>query len=352
MKRYSAMGVDVSDKNMKVVGLDADGNIAWRQEVACRECAVKTVFGKIAPCVVALETGGHAGWLARALMGVGHEVVVANARKVRAISANERKSDWIDAEILARLVRSDRMLLHPVTLRSAQTQADMVILKARDAAVRARALMVNAARSFVKGTGERIRKCSTAAFAKRCREDIKSEALLILEPLLAGIEAQTEVIRAYDRKIATTAQSARYEQGVNQMTQITGVGVQTALAYVLSLEAPERFADPRQVGPFLGLTPRRDQSGDVDKQLGITHAGNTMMRRLLVGSAQHIMGPFGPDCDLRRFGERLAARGGKSAKKRAVVAVARKLGVLMMKLWQSGRTYEPLHSSNGVGQAA
>lgn len=352
MKKYSAMGIDVSDKNMKVVGLDQDGEIVWRYEVACRECAVKTVFGKIEPCVVALETGGHTGWLARALTAMGHEVVVANARKVRAISANERKSDWIDAEILARLVRSDRKLLHPVTMRSAETQADMVILKARDAAVRARALMVNAVRSFVKGSGERIRKCSTAAFAKRCREDIKPETSLILEPLLAGIEAQTEVIQAYDRKIVTTAKSQRYEQGVKQMTQVTGVGVQTALAYVLTMEDPKRFPNPRQVGPFLGVTPRRDQSGEVDKQLGITHAGNTMMRRLLVGSAQYIMGPFGPDCDLRRFGQRLAARGGKSAKKRAVVAVARKLAVLMMKLWQSGQPYDPLRGSSRARQAA
>jgi transposase len=352
MKKYSAIGVDVSDKNMKVVGLNADGNIAWRHEVACRECAVKTVFGKIEPCVVALETGGHTGWLARALKNLGHEVVVANARKVRAISANERKSDWIDAEILARLVRTDRKLLHPVTLRSTETQADMVFLKARDAAVRARALMVNAARSFVKGTGERVRKCSTEAFAKRCREDVKPEAVVALEPLLAGIEAQTEVIRAYDRKIATTAKSERYEQGVKQMIQVTGVGAHTALAYVLSLEDPGRFPDPRQAGPFLGLTPRRDQSGEVDKQLGITHSGNTMMRRLLVGSAQYIMGPFGPDCDLRRFGERLAARGGKSAKKRAVVAVARKLGVLLMKLWQSGQPYEPLRGSRREQEAA
>jgi transposase len=290
--------------------------------------------------------------LGRTLKGLGHDVVVANTRKVRAISANERKSDWIDAEILARLVRSDRKLLHPVMMRSAQTQVDMVLLKARDAAVRARSLMVNAARAFVKGSGERVRKCSTPAFAKRCREDASAELVMTLEPLLAGIEAQTQVIQAYDRKLNQVAENGRYGQAVKQMVQITGVGNLTALAFVLTVEDTGQFADPRQVGPYLGLTPRRDQSGEVDKQLGITHAGNTMMRRLLVGSAQYIMGPFGPESNLRRFGDRLAARGGKAAKKRAVVAVARKLAVVMLKLWQSGQPYEPLHSSTGKQKAA
>ena len=344
MKKYSAIGIDVSDKDMKVVGLNAEGETVWKHVIACRKSAVITVFGKIEPCVVALETGGHTGWLARALMEAGHEVVIANARKVRAISANERKSDWIDAEILARLVRTDRKLLHPVMLRSAQTQADMTMIKARDVAVRTRATMVNAVRSLVKVAGERVNKCSTESFAKRCRQDASSETLLVLEPLLAGIEAQTEVIRSYDKKIHSLAGSERYEKIVEQISQVTGVGELTALAFVLAMEDPKRFPDPRQAGAFLGMTPRRDQSGEMDKQLGITHCGNTLMRRLLVGSAHYIMGAFGPDCNLRRFGERLVGRGGKSAKKRAVVAVARKLAVLLMKLWQSGETYEPLRA--------
>ena len=125
---------------------------------------------------------------------------------------------------------------------------------------------------------------------------------------------------------------------------IKGVGPLTALAFILTLEDPTRFDKSRQVGCFLGLTPRRDQSGETDKQLRITKAGNPYLRRLLVGSAQYILGPFGEDCNLRKFGLRLASRGGKNAKRRAVVAVARKLAVLMHRLWQHGLIYDPFYN--------
>jgi transposase len=352
MKKYSAMGVDVSDKTMKAVGLNEAGEVEWREEVGCRESAVRKVFGLMDPCVVALETGTHTGWLSRLLGEMGHEVVVANARKVRAISANERKSDWVDAEILARLVRTDRKLLHPVRPRSVQSQEVMTLFKAREAAVQSRTSMVNTVRGLVKGSGERVRACSTEAFTKRCREDLKAETLKPLQPLLAGIEAMTEVIRAYDWKLQAKAKSEGYAQGVERVSQVTGVGNHIALAYMVTMESPERFPKARDAGAFLGMTPRRDQSGEIDKQLGITHAGNEMMRSLLVRAAHYIMGPFGPDCDLRRCGERLMARGGKNAKKRAIVAVARKLAVLMMRLWQTGEPYEPLRGSAGVKRAA
>lgn len=352
MKKYSAIGVDVSDKTMKVVGLDESGAVAWRDEVGCKDAAVRKAFGDISPCVIALETGTHTGWLSRVFKDLGHEVVVANARKVRAISANERKSDWNDAEILARLVRSDRKLLHPVTPRSAESQANMMLYKARDAAVRSRTSMVNSVRGIVKAGGDRVRASSPEAFPKRCRQDLAPEALKPLQPLLAAIEALTEVIRAYDWKLKAVAGSERYVEGVKRMTQVTGVGAHTALAFMLIMEDPGRFPKARQVGPFLGMVPRRDQSGEIEKQLGITHAGNGMMRRLMVTAAHYIMGRFGPDCDLRRFGERLMARGGKNARKRAIVAVARKLAVLLLRLWQTGAPYEPLRSQSPVQQAA
>ena len=127
------------------------------------------------------------------------------------------------------------------------------------------------------------------------------------------------------------------------LLQVQGVGPVTALAYVLTLEEPTRFEKSRTVGAFLGLTPRRDQSGQSDKQLPITKAGNTYLRQLLVNCAHYIMGPFAQDSDLRRYGERIASRGGKNAKKRAVVAVARKLAVLLHRLWQDQSTYQPLY---------
>lgn len=350
MKKYSSVGIDVSDKDMKVVGLDLAGGIALRTTVASTRLAVRKAFGSLEPTLIALETGGHTGWIARLLVELGHEVVVANARKVKAIWGDERKTDWRDAEMLARLARTDRALLRPVVLRGEQTQRDMNVLKARDALVRARTLLVCNLRSLVKNVGERIKKCSAEAFARRCREEVPEQTFLPLTGVLEALEALNEKIAGYDRQVEQIAEE-RYEGPIRGMRQIAGVGPITALAFVLCIENPFRFTPRRQVGAYLGLAPRRDQSGETDKQLGITHAGNEMVRRLLVSAAQYILGPFGPDTDLRRFGERLLQRGGKNAKKRAVVAVARKLSVLLLKLWQSGEVYELLRNERGKESA-
>lgn len=343
MKKYTAIGIDVSDKTMKAIGLDDAGEVAWRDSVACLRRSVTAVFSKIAPCAIALETGNHSGWLSRTLAACGHRVVVANARKLRAIWANERKSDWTDAEMLARMLRADPKLLRPVHLRSEEAQRDLNVLKARDALVGARTKLVNTVRSIIKNLGFRVPKCSTEAFTKRCRTHVPASDRTAVEGLLEQIEALTRQIRLYDAQVEYI--SKRYQEAVDRMSAVPGVGPITSLAMVLNLEAPERFTPRRNVGAFLGMTPKRDQSGELDKQLGITHAGNMMVRRLLVGSAHYILGAFGSDSDLRRFGLRLMERGGKNAKKRAVVAVARKLSVLLIRLWETGDTYEPLRNA-------
>ena len=162
-------------------------------------------------------------------------------------------------------------------------------------------------------------------------------------PLLGTVSQLTQTIRGYDRQIRALAEKKYPETGA--LKQVTGVGDLTALAFVLVLEDPDRFRKSRIVGSFLGCTPRRDQSGKVDKELPITKAGNRFMRRLLVLAAHYILGNLGPDTDLKRYGQRLIDRGGKAAKKRAVVAVARKLSVLLHRLWVTGEVYEPLRNS-------
>jgi transposase len=169
-----------------------------------------------------------------------------------------------------------------------------------------------------------------------------------LTPIVEIIGKLTDQIKEYDRKIEQISKEKYPETEL--LRAIKGVGPVTALAFVLILEDPERFSKSRQVGSFLGLTPRRDQSGEIDKQLRITKAGNPFLRRLLVGAGQYILGPFGEDCDLKRFGLRLSARG-KNAKRRAVVAVARKLSVLLHRLWKHGEMYEPLHARVRTGLA-
>jgi len=129
------------------------------------------------------------------------------------------------------------------------------------------------------------------------------------------------------------------------LRQVPGVGPVTALAFVLALADPSRFRSSRSVGAYLGLRPRRSDSGESMPELRITKAGNGAVRRLLVQCAQYILGPFGPESDLRGWGLKLAGRGGKRAKRVAVVAVARKLSVLLHRLWVSGENYDPLRNS-------
>ena len=155
----------------------------------------------------------------------------------------------------------------------------------------------------------------------------------------------TTQIKQFDKSISEIAET-KYPQA-KWIQQIHGVGPITSLCFVLHIEDPNRFAAKkrRDVGAYLGLVPRRDQSGQTDKQLPISKAGNSYLRTLLVQSAQYILGHFGPDCDLRRHGLKLAARGGKAAKKRAIIAVARKLSVIMLSLWQNQSEYQPLRNS-------
>jgi transposase len=267
--------------------------------------------------------------------------LVGNPRKLRVIWDSNDKTDIRDAEMLARIARFDPDLLYPVTHRGKQAQIDLELLQGRDILVKNRSSIINHVRGSVKSLGGRLPSCSAESFHRQAGEHLPEELHDILKPILLIIEQITLQIKEFDQQVERIS-SERYPETVLLRT-IKGVGPLTALAYILTLEDPTRFDKSRQVGSFLGLTPRRDQSGDLDKQLRITKAGNPYLRRLLVSAAQYILGPFGEDCNLKRFGLRLAARGGKNAKRRAVVAVARKLAVLLHRLWKNGEVYDPFY---------
>jgi transposase len=169
-----------------------------------------------------------------------------------------------------------------------------------------------------------------------------------LEPLLVLIEASTTLIKAYDEQVK--ALCAKH-QPTQLLQAVPGVGPIASLTFVLTLEDPRRFRRSRQVGAYLGLTPRLSESGDSKPQLRITKAGDVDLRRLLVTSAQYILGPWGPDSDLRRWGLALAERGANKGKKRAVVAVARRLAILLHHLWKTGEVYAPLFLARKRGEA-
>jgi transposase len=335
-----SIGIDLGDRFSELCVLDEKGAVVSRTRLRTTQATLQEYFSAKVPARVALETGTHSGWVSRIVAAYGHQVVIANAREVRKIHQNDRKNDRTDAEILARMVRFDPQLLAPVVLRTEQMQTDISLIRARDALVGARTKLINAARGLTKALGSRLPRCTSPYFAQRVREQMPKELAWTLTPLVTAIDALTEQIRYCDRRVETLAKERYPETAVLQ--QIAGVGSLTSLAFVLTLFDKGRFARSRDVGPYLGLVPRQDQSGDRSPQLPITKAGNGYLRRLLVGSSHYILGPFGPDSDLRRFGQHLAGRGSKNDKKRAIVAVARKLAVLMHRLWATAEIYDPL----------
>jgi transposase len=340
------IGIDLGDKYGHVCCLDTTTGEITEGRVTMNPKAIAKHFGKSKARLVAIEVGTHSRWVSHVLQELGLDVIVANPRRLQLITKSDSKNDRADAELLARLAAADRRLLSPVHHRSDRTQADLAILKARDSFVKSRTGMVNQVRGLTKSFGGRLKKCSPVSFPNHVRDEIPALLVPAVFPLLEAIQTQTRQIKAFDRKITKICEE-RYPE-TKSLLQIRGVGPITALAFVLVLEDPSRFKTSRAVGAYLGLRPRQNDSGMIQKQLRITKAGNPFLRRLLVQCAHYIMGPFGEDCDLRRWGRSLARRGGKNAKRRAVVAVARKLATVLHRLWITQDEYQPLRNQEQV----
>ena len=338
------IGLDLGDRSSWYCVLDESGAVLLEQRVGTAPKAMKEVFGGMPRSRIALETGMHSPWVSRLLSGLGHEVIVAHARNVRLIGESRKKDDRLDAQTLARLARIDPQLLSPVKHRSAQAQADLTVIRARAGLVRARTALVNTARGLAKSYGERLRGCNVRNMNPEKAEGLSPELQKALEPLLGASAALSEQIAEYNEQIEKLAQESYPQTAL--LKQVKGVGTLIALTFLLTLEDAHRFQKSRDVGCYLGLQPGRRNSGQSEPQMHISKEGDPYLRTLLVQGAQHILGPFGIDCDLRRWGLKLAERGGRSGKKRAIIAVARKLAVLLHHLWVSGEVYEPLHNSN------
>src|SRR5215204_4155425 len=346
-------GLDLGDKYSYLCLIDQEsGEVVEEGRLRTTPEALRRRFGSEQPMRIAIEAGTHSPWVSRVLEECGHEVLVANARKLRLIYANKRKTDEVDAENLARLARLDPKLLYPLKHRGEESQAHMAIIRSRQALVDCRTQLVNHVRGAVKSFGARLPKCPARSFHKRATEHIPEALWPALGPVLETIGSLTERIRDYERKLE--AVSGEHYPETKLLRQVEGIGTLTALTFVLTLEDPHRFERSRSVGAYLGLVPASDRSGERDPQKRISKEGDEMLRKLLVSGAHYVLGPFGSDSDLRRHGEKIAARGGKNSKKRAVVAVARKLAVLLHSLWISREVYEPLRNAHRCsgGQAA
>ena len=341
-ERYT-IGMDLGDKRSRYCILDKEGKIVRESSVATVPAALKTVFSKLAGCRIAIEVGTHSPWVSRVLAALGHEVIVANAREVALIYKSRRKNDKLDAEKLARLARMDAKLLKGIRHRGAEGQGDLMLIRARAQVVETRTGLMNMVRGLVKSRGERLPECTSEGFVVELLKGLDEAAMRALKPVVVLIEQMTETIKGYDKQVE---EMGKKHGEIARLDQVKGVGPLIAATYVLTIEDAERFGRSRDVGGYLGLTPGQSDSGESQPQKRISKAGDGYLRYLLVQGAHYILGPHGPDTDLRRWGLKLGSSGGERGKKRAVVAVARKLAVLLLVLWKTGGKYEPLRNSD------
>ena len=335
------LGLDISDRFTSYCLLDDAGEIIEEGRLRTTpEAFGQRLMGLAARVVI--EAGTHSPWVSRLFSEAGLEVVVANPRKVRLIAQATRKNDRADAETLARLGRLDPKLLGPIKHRSAQAQADLAAVRARAALISARTLLINHVRGVVKSVGIRLPVCDATTFHRVARLHAPDELAIAVAPLLESIEVLTERIKRVDRLVLELVETRYPEARVLQ--QVAGVGPLISLTFILTVGDPMRFKKSRELGPYLGLVPRQRESGNSAPELRISKVGDGYLRQLLVNGAHFILGYRGPDSDLRRWGLQRAT-GGKNAKKRAVVAVARRLAILLHRLWVTGEVYEPLRAS-------
>jgi transposase len=335
------IGLDLGDVTSSYCILNEAGEVVSEGQLPTTRAGLNSLLEKMPSSRVALEVGTHSPWVSRHIAGLKHEVIVANAHRLKLITQSARKNDRIDAQKLARLARVDPELLSPIRHRSAEAQEDLAVIRARADLVEARTALINSARGLVKPLGERLKKCDADQVEEALAKPLSEAAQVVAGPLLKCVEAIREQIEVFDEKIKDIAE--RYPE-VILLKQVYGVGTLIALTYILTIEDPERFEHSRDVGAFLGIQPKQRESGNSQPELGISKTGDRLLRSYLVQAAHCNLRKGAPDSDLRVWGLSKCGAGGKRAKRRALVAMARKLAVLLHRLWVTGEVYDPLYN--------
>lgn len=331
----TSIGIDVSDRTAHVCVMDRSG-ILEEFKLHLDESSIRARVPFFAPDqgVVVFETGPRSAWLKRVFEALGMRVVVADARKLDSISKSPTKTDRNDARRLARLGLADELvghlgpsaerLLTDTYVRPPADQAIYNLLLARDHIVRRRGDFARLVRSSAKGMGDRIVGSVT-------RENTPECLGAALGPLLDVIEACDKAVGLYDDQLEQIAKS---HPVARRFLKIPGVGPITSLAFAVVIGDPHRFSNVQDVGAYLGMVVRRDQSGLGDPKLGISKCGNGFMRRLLVQCSTHMLGPRGQPSELREWGLAYVEKHGERSKKKARIAVGRKLAVRMLAIWK------------------
>jgi len=357
-KQRLTVGLDLGDRSSRYCILDEAGEKVSEDKLPTSKAELESTFGKMPRCRIALEVGTHSPWVSRVLAAMGHEVIVANPHNVKLITKSVKKNDRIDAEHLARLARVDPKLLSPIRHRGEEAQADLAVIRARAELVETRTALINCARGMAKPMGKRLKQCDADQVKEGLADGLGAGLQEVIRPLLKCVEAMSKQIEVYDEKIKAIAK--RYPE-IELLTPVWGVGTLIALTYILTIEDAQRFEHSREVGPYLGLTRKRRDSGDSEPELGISKQGDALLRRYMVQSAQCVLRDGAPDTDLKVWGRAVQnagrktsqkkQKGSKRAKKKAVVAVARKLAVLLHRLWVTGEVYDPHYNRKAAAAA-
>jgi transposase len=349
MKQLSAVqaprtiGLDLGSKKSVYCTLDGESQVVAEGSVPTRRGELSDFFRAQPLSRIVMEASGPCRWISALAASFGHEVIVGNPREIHLISKSYRKNDRNDAFKLADLGQVRPRLLHPVQLRCDRAHLGQVHQRARTQLVAMRTHLVNLVRGCARTSGHAMPACSTRVFRARCQELLPADLKQALAPVLDQLHSLNEAIARYDKE--TERLGEELFPATKALRQVAGVGPVLSLAFVCAIDDPSRFEDSRTVPDYFGLVPRSRQSGDYNPQLRISKRGDPEVRRLLVSAATYILGPFGPDTDLRRFGERIQKAHGQAGRAKARIAVARKLAVLLHRLWITGEVYKPLRNS-------
>ena len=340
------IGLDLGSRSTQCAVYSPGGSRLEERKIATTRASLRSLLERFPGARLVMEASTPSRWIKNLAVELGHEVIVAKPRTIPIITASVRKCDRNDARLLAEIGQFRPHLLNPVQLREDRYQAVRTQLFARAQLVKQRTALVNFVRCEVKAIGESLPTCSTRSFVSKAGPLVPAQLRQAMEPILEVIKSVSDAIDVYDKRAERLAEESFPQTQI--LRPVHGVGPLVALAFVATIGDPRRFSKSRIVGPYLGLVPRLDQSGKHDPALSITKCGDRYMRSLLVSAATRILGPHGADSDLRRFGLRIADKGGKRAKARARIAVARKLAVVLHRLLSTGEVYEPLRNSSAA----
>jgi len=328
-------GMDLHQWHTDVCVLGDDGVVQERARFLTNRERLERFFRGRKPMRVVMEAGGSSPWVARLVESCGHEVLVCNPRNVRVIAESTLKTDERDAETLARLARLDEGVLGSVRPRSEEAQQLRNELKVRGALVETRTKLINTTRGILRAMGYVVHGGSSRKFTGRVRQmELPDELARTVMPLLSQIDSVSEEIGRCEEKLQ---ERVKEMPEVRLLEEIPGVGPIVALYFVASVDDPDRYLSPRNVASFFGLRPVMRSSGKRSYYGRITRHGDPEMRRLLIQAAHALM-RSNTRCRLQDWARDLEARKGKA---KAMVALARKLAVLMVRLWRAGEVFEP-----------